>query len=157
VNQGLDQNFLAGPPDAIKVIHGTIGIAPEETMPAVVAAAVQWAHAHRLMCFVHIGTAQEAMDAVAASADGIEHVATMDMLPPELLARMVAQHTYADPTEYIEALRLTNTPSGRITQLLAEKYALVRQLDAAGEPITVGTDAPLVDYGSGSMTNWISF
>jgi imidazolonepropionase-like amidohydrolase len=151
VDQGLDQNFRAGPPDAIKVIHGTIGMAREETTPAVVAAAVQWAHEHRLMCFVHIGTTQEAMDAVAAGADGIEHVATIEMLPPELLGRMVAQHTYADPTfsEYIEALRLTDTPSDRITQLLTEKYALVRQLDAAGVPITVGTDAPLVDYGSG--------
>jgi imidazolonepropionase-like amidohydrolase len=151
VDQGLDQNFLAGPPDAIKVIHGTIGMAAEETTPAVVAAAVQWAHAHRLMCFVHIGTAQEATDAVAAGADGIEHVATMDTLPPGLLARMVAQHTYADPTfgEYIEALRLTKTTSDRITQLLTEKYTLVRQLDSAGVPITVGTDAPLVDYGSG--------
>jgi imidazolonepropionase-like amidohydrolase len=83
----------------------------------------------------------------------VEHVATAGALPPQLIAQMAQAHTFADPTfgEYETTLRLQNIPADQRATRLQSSYTAVRQLAAAGVPITIGTDAPLVAYGSGFL------
>ena len=148
---GLEQNYREGPPDAVKIIYGTIGMAREEISKDLLKRAVAWAQGKHLMSVVHIGTTKEASDAVEAGATGVEHVATIEALPDSLVATMLAHHTFADPTfgEYRTALLLARTKPDDVERQLQDKYALVRKLAAAGVPLTVGTDAPLVPMGDG--------
>ncbi len=148
---GLNKNYREGPPDAVKIIYGTIGLAHDKISKQLLDDAVGWADRKKLMSLVHIETTQEATDAVDAGATGIEHVATIESLPDSLIAAMLAHRTFADPTlgEYKAALRLQHSSSTDIERRLQEKYDFMRRLYAAGVRLTVGTDAPLVPYGEG--------
>ncbi len=148
---GLEKNYREGPPDAVKIIYGTIGQAPEKISRDLLDRAVAWAASKQLISIVHIETAQEATDAVDAGATGIEHVATIESLPDSLVADMLAHHTFADPTfgEYRTALVLRHTSEAEIDRLLQQKYGFIRRLDAAGVKLAIGTDAPLVPFGEG--------
>lgn len=143
---GLEHNYKAAQPDAVKIIYGTIGMTRETISKELLGQAVAWAQAKHLPSVVHIDTTQEASDAVAAGATGIEHVATMASLPDALTAAMLAHHTFADPTfgEFRAALMLTDTVPDEIERRMNEKYALVRKLAASGVPLTIGTDFPTV-------------
>lgn len=150
---GLRKNLKEGPPDAIKFIDGTIGQAPEILNPTLMAAGILWARQHHFITVVHTETAGEIKDAVQDAATGVEHVATAGVLPASLIAQMVQAHTFADPTfgEYAATLQLEHVPAGQRTARLQSSYAAVRQLAEAGVPLTIGTDAPLVAYGSGFL------
>jgi enamidase len=148
---GLERNYADGPPDAVKIIYGTIGMTPEKISKDLLDRAVAWAKSKSLISVVHIETTQEATDAVDAGATGIEHAATMESVPDSLVADMLAHHTFADPTfgEYRTALSLRHVSSADIERSVTQKYEFMRQLDAAGVALTIGTDAPLVAYGEG--------
>ncbi|HXX13818.1 MAG TPA: amidohydrolase family protein [Candidatus Eremiobacteraceae bacterium] len=148
---GLEENYREGPPDAVKFIYGTIGLAHESISKELLDRGIAWASSKHLASVVHVETAQEASEAVEAGATGIEHVATLEQMPEELVAAMVAHHTFADPTfgEYKTALTLRNVSPSEIAARMPEKYAFIRRLDAAGVPLTIGTDAPLVEFGNG--------
>jgi imidazolonepropionase-like amidohydrolase len=135
----------------VKIIYGTIGMTPEKISKDLLDSAVAWAKRKNLISVVHIETTQEATDAVDAGATGIEHAATMESVSDLLIADMLAHHTFADPTfgEYRTALSLRHVSSADSDELLKQKYGLIRSLDAAGVPLTIGTDAPLVGYGEG--------
>lgn len=107
--------------------------------------------ARHLISVVHIGGPQEAIEAVEAGATGIEHFATIQSLPDTLVAGIVAYRTFADPTfgELRIARRLAGRTAGEIERELRQKYEFVRRAYGAGALLTVGTDAPLVPFGTG--------
>jgi enamidase len=147
----LDKNFAAGPPDAVKIVHGTIGRAKQELSPELMAAAVAWADRHHLVSIVHAETAQEDEEALRAGATGIEHTAYLQTVPDSLEALVAARRPFLDPTfGEVETDRnlqkLSTTEKDRLMQL---SYQSVRRLYRAGARIAVGTDAPMVRYGSG--------
>jgi imidazolonepropionase-like amidohydrolase len=148
---GLEKNYREGPPDAVKIIDGTIGMAPKKINREILDRAVAWAQSKNLMSLVHIETVEEAAEAVDAGATGIEHVATVENLPDSLVTDMVEHHTFADPTfgEFKTALVLHHAGTAEIERQLEIKYGFIRRLDAAGVRLTLGTDAPLVEYGEG--------
>jgi imidazolonepropionase-like amidohydrolase/ABC-type transport system involved in cytochrome c biogenesis permease component len=65
---------------------------------AVMEAAIQEAHLHQLPVTVHTGSAAEVRDAVRAGADGVEHGATRDALPDDLIAELKNRGTFYDAT-----------------------------------------------------------
>jgi len=148
---GLEDNYAAGPPDAVKIVYGTIGQAREKISEEMLQRAVAWADGAHLISIVHIGTTQEAADAVAAGATGVEYMATVESLPDSLVAGIVTHHTFVDPTfgEFITALRLERVQKHEIDHQLQMKYGFIQQLYRSGARLTVGTDAPLVPYGQG--------
>jgi imidazolonepropionase-like amidohydrolase len=151
VRSGLEKNYAAGPPDAVKIIYGTIHMAHERLSRDLLNEAVRWAKGRGMISIVHIDTTQEAADAVASGATGVEHLASIERLPDELTREMAARGTFADPTfgEFVTARTLAGAKQDEIARELAQRYDFVRRLDQAGVPLTVGTDAPLVDYGQG--------
>ncbi len=151
LDDGLDRNFAAGPPDCVKLIHGTIGRAKEELSAALLTSGVAWARAHRLPSVVHAETATEVEDALRAGADEVEHTAYLDDAPPEFVALVAARHPYLDPTfgEYETSLELDNVAKPARDAMLEKKYAIVRELARDGARIVIGTDAPMVNYGTG--------
>lgn len=150
---GLEKSQREGPSDAIKFIDGTIGRATKILDPKLMADGIAWARERHFITVVHTETPGEIQDAVNDGATGVEHVATAGALPPQLIAQMAQAHTFADPTfgEYETTLRLQNIPAHQRATRLQSSYTAVRQLAAAGVPITIGTDAPLVAYGSGFL------
>jgi imidazolonepropionase-like amidohydrolase len=135
-----------------------------ETMRAV----IEGAHQHGKLAVVHIGTQQQARDAIEAGADGLAHLFT-DSVPAADFASLAAEHKlFVIPTlTVLEGLN--GTPSGEslatddrllpylypsdIVQLrrafpprvaLREQYAeqTVRALIAAHVPVLAGSDSP---------------
>ena len=148
---GLDRNLAEGPPDVVKFIHGTIGRAKEELNADLMARGIRWAKDHGLTSVVHAETPDEFEDALRARADGIEHVAYLQTLPPSLLALVASNKPFMDPTfgEYETSIMLQKIPKPERTRRLQRSYELVRELSRSGARIVIGTDAPLVPYGSG--------
>jgi imidazolonepropionase-like amidohydrolase len=147
----LDRNFAAGPPDVVKIVHGTIGRAKEELSPELMAAAIRWADLHHLMSIVHAETAQEDVDALRAGATGIEHSAYLQSVPESLSALVAQRRPFIDPTfGEVETDRnrqkLSTAEKDRLMQL---SYRSVRELYRAGARMAIGTDAPMVRYGAG--------
>jgi enamidase len=149
----LEKNYAEGPPDAVKIIYGTIGIAKEKISPGLLEQAVAWAAHKRLISVVHIETAEEASSAVRAGATGIEHFATIESLPDSLVAAIVEHRTFLDPTfgELRTARALTGNKKEDVERELHEKCGFVRRAYDSGARLTVGTDAPLVPYGQGFL------
>ena len=100
---------------------------------------------------VHAETTDEVTEAARAGATGIEHVASMETLPDDLVHVLVEKRSFVDPTfgEFDAALQLRNVNEADRTKLLQEKYKFIRRLNEAGVRLTVGTDSPLVPYGTG--------
>lgn len=136
----------------------------KETMKAVIDAT----HEHGKLAVVHIGTQQQARDAIEAGADGLAHLFA-DSAPTSDFAAFVAKHhVFVVPTLSVlegisgrpSGVSLTTDPrmapyltSANIANLkkafpiavpLNEKHAeqATRELNAAGVPILAGTDAP---------------
>jgi enamidase len=147
----LDRNFAAGPPDAVKIIHGTIGRAKEELSPELMAAAVRWADRHHLMSIVHAETAQEDEDALRVGAGGVEHSAYLQAVPDSLRALVAERHPFIDPTfgEVETDRSRQKLPAGGKDRLMQLSYHSVRELYRAGARMAIGTDAPMVRYGAG--------
>ncbi len=149
--EGLDRNFADGPPDVVKFIHGTIGRAHEELSTELMSAGIRWAKARGLTSVVHAETPVEFEDAIRAGADGVEHAAYLASVPPELAALVSEKRPFVDPTfgEYETDLILRKTPKEEREVKLARSYQSLRILRQSGARIAMGTDAPMVDYGSG--------
>lgn len=149
--EGLDRNFSDGPPDVVKFVHGTIGRAHEELSADLMGAGIRWAKAHGLTSVVHAETPLEFEDAIRAGADGVEHAAYLGSVPPELAALVSEKRPFIDPTfgEYESDLILQRTPEEEREASLERSYQSVRILRQSGARIVMGTDAPMVDYGSG--------
>lgn len=148
---GLEKNYAAGPPDAVKFIYGTIGRAPERLRSDLLEQGIAWAKSRNLISVVHAETTEEVTEAVRAGATGVEHVATIESLPGDLIPLMMQNKTFVDPTfgEYDAALALQGVNAAERARTIQQKYGFIRQMAAAGVPLTIGTDAPLVAYGTG--------
>jgi len=148
---GLDRNLAEGPPDVVKFIHGTIGRAKEELSADLMARGIRWAKDHGLTSVVHAETPAEFEDAIRAGATGVEHAAYLDSLPPSLLTLVSANRPFIDPTfgEYETSNVLQKVPQSERARKLKKSYGVVRELARSGARIVIGTDAPLVAYGSG--------
>jgi enamidase len=148
---GLERNYVAGPPDAVKFIYGTIGIAKERLRADLLEQGISWAKKRGLTSIVHAETTEEVTEAARAGATGIEHIASIEALPDDLVRLLVEKHPFLDPTfgEFDTAMQLRNVNEVDRSRLLREKYQYLRRLNDAGLRLTVGTDAPLVPYGTG--------
>lgn len=148
---GLDENYAAGPPDAVKFIYGTIGRAPERLRADLLEQGIAWTKSRNLISVVHAETTEEVTEAVQAGATGVEHVATIEALPDDLISLMLEKKTFVDPTfgEFDAALALQGVNAAERERRIQQKYGFIRRIAAAGVPLTIGTDAPLVAYGVG--------
>jgi len=132
-------------------------------------ALIDAAHKRGKMTVVHIGTQQEAHDAIAAGADGLAHLFADSAPKPDFAAFVAAHHAFVVPT-----LSVLETVSGaaagqdlakdpriapyltsdaeanlrrtfpKFSTRLSEKYAeeTVAELKAAHVPVLAGTDSP---------------
>jgi imidazolonepropionase-like amidohydrolase len=135
----------------------------KETMKAL----IDTAHARGKLAVVHIGSLQQAEDAINAGADGLAHLFIGEQSDPNFGKLVAAHHAFVIPTlSVLSSLcrpevnaRLADDP--RISRLLpklelaslrrgfglpsklscAGADQAVRQLKAAGVPILVGSDA----------------
>jgi imidazolonepropionase-like amidohydrolase len=148
---GLQNNYAAGPPDAVKFIYGTIGMAKERLAPNLLEQGIAWAASKNLISVVHAETTEEVTEAARAGATGIEHVASVENMPDDLVSLLVQKKIFVDPTfgELDTALTLRKVDEAKRKELLQQSYQLMRKLQDAGVPLTIGTDAPLVPYGAG--------
>lgn len=148
---GLERNYEAGPPDAVKFIYGTIGQAKEKLALNLLEEGIAWARTKKLISIVHAETTKEVSEAARAGATGIEHVASIESLPDDLVSLLVANKIFVDPTfgELDTALTLRHVDEPKRKELLRERYQFIEKLQRAGIPLTIGTDAPLVAYGTG--------
>ncbi|MGC1647649.1 MAG: amidohydrolase family protein [Candidatus Sulfotelmatobacter sp.] len=148
---GLEKNYEAGPPDAVKFIYGTIGQAKEKLAPSLLEEGIAWASSKRLISIVHAETTDEVAEAARSGATGIEHVASIENLPDDLVSLLVQKRTFVDPTfgELNAALTLRHVDDARRKEILQQKCQFIRRLQQAGVKLAIGTDAPLVPYGTG--------
>jgi imidazolonepropionase-like amidohydrolase len=147
----LDSNFAAGPPDAVKIVHGTIGRAKEELSPELLSAAVRWADQHHLISIVHAETAAEDEDALRAGATGIEHAAYLERVPASLAALVAVRHPFVDPTfgEVETDRSMQHLSTAEENRRLQLSYQAVHDIYRAGARLAIGTDSPMVCYGTG--------
>jgi imidazolonepropionase-like amidohydrolase len=102
---------------------------------------------------VHAETAEEIADAVRFGATGVEHSAMAGALPVHLIESLAKAGTFVDPTfgEYVTAMTLDGRPESERGQAIAVSYAATQQMAGAGVRLAIGTDAPLVAYGTGLL------
>jgi enamidase len=148
---GLNANLMAGPPDAVKFVHGTIGRAKEELSAELLAKGIRWSSDHHLISIVHVETEKEFEDAISAGATGVEHAAYLQNVSESLSSLVARNHPFVDPTfgEYEMDLRMNKLTEPARNEHLQCSYKAVRDLYDAGGQIVVGTDAPMARYGSG--------
>ena len=148
---GLEKNYDDGPPDAAKFIYGTIGIAKERLRADLLEQGIAWAKTKGLISVFHAETTEELTDAARAGATGIEHVASVETLPDDLVHLLVEKRPFVDPTfgEFDTAMQLRKVNDADRATQLRQKYQFLRRINDAGIRLTVGTDAPLVAYGTG--------
>ena len=158
--------------DYIKIVYDdghVVGVPFKTLSKAALKAFVDAAHARGKLALVHIGALQDAVDAIEAGADGLEHL-FIDASPTAECATVVAAHgAFAVPT--LSVLRsITGASTGpgiaadprcspylptaaidglwkqfpRLPTAASYRAAeeTVRQLRSAQVPVFVGTDAP---------------
>ncbi|HUK88930.1 MAG TPA: CIA30 family protein [Blastocatellia bacterium] len=158
--------------DYIKIIYddgleyGTGKAIPtisKETMAAVIAAA----HKRGMLTVVHIGSFEQAKDAIEAGADGLAHLFIGDHVDPDFGQFVAAHHAFVVPTlSVLNSIchkpkdALADDPRIQSALSPADDVALkavfahltgmscagaeqaVKLLEKAGVPILAGTDAP---------------
>jgi imidazolonepropionase-like amidohydrolase len=159
--------------DYIKIIYddgSTYGLHIPTISKATMAAVVAAAHRRGKLAVVHIGSLQDARDAIDAGADGLAHL-FIDRQPEPDFGRFIATHhafvvatltvlesvsgtasgasLITDPNlgPYISLgdaanLRKSFPKGSGVTSSYATAEEAVRQLKAAHVPILAGTDAP---------------
>ncbi len=147
----LEKNYAEGPPDAAKFIYGTIGIAKERLRADLLEQGIAWTKTKGLISVVHAETTEEVTEAARADASGIEHVASVETLPEDLVHLLGEKHLLVDPTfgEFDTSMQLRKVNDADRALQLRRKYEFLRRLSDAGVRLTVGTDAPLVRFGTG--------
>jgi hypothetical protein len=103
---GLNSNWVGGPPDAVKFIHGKIGRAKEELRADLLAKGIRWASEHHLISIVHAEMETEFVDAIAAGATGVEHAAYLKNVSASLSSIVAQNHPFVDPS-------ISRCPAGR--------------------------------------------
>ncbi|MBV9180866.1 MAG: amidohydrolase family protein [Acidobacteria bacterium] len=156
---GLESNYRAGPPDAVKFIYGTIGLAKEKLARDLLQEGIRWASSRQLISIVHAETTEEVTEAARAGATGIEHVASIESLPEDLVYLLLEKKTFVDPTfgELDTALTLRHDDAAKRREILNQRYHFIRRLHQAGIRLVIGTDAPLVPYGTGLQDEFAHF
>ena len=128
---------LAEGSDYLKIMKddgSTFGFRRPTLDAETIGALIRAAHARGRLAIVHIATAGDAREALAAGADGVAHVHSGG--PDADVARMAAQHgAFWTPT--LAVITHDAPPSARDAAL-----ETVRGLHAAGVRILAGTDAP---------------
>lgn len=147
----LERDRVRFKPDGVKLIFGTIGRARTRLDPGLLRIGVAWARSHQLWVAVHAETAEEVGTAAAAGATTVEHAGSMEEPSDSLIALIVRQQTWLDPTlgEWCKAMQLAGRSSAFIAQGLLSRQRSIARLRIAGARFIVGTDVPLVRYGSG--------
>jgi len=131
--------------DQVKVVYG--GVNPfdlDHPMPKlrlrVLQALIDEAHRCELPAMVHVGTAQDAIEAVSAGADSLEHGilpgADSRECPRDLVAVMSDRGTFFVPT-LTAAWAMKRT----FPDALGNAMRWVAKMHRAGVPIALGTDA----------------
>jgi imidazolonepropionase-like amidohydrolase len=135
----------------------------KEMMAAVIAAA----HKRGMLTVVHIGSLQQARDAIEAGADGLAHLFIGDHSDPDFGRFVAAHHAFVVPTlSVLNSIcgkpkdALANDPRIKSALLPSDDAALkggfgfktklscsgaeqaIKQLEQAGVPILAGTDSP---------------
>ncbi|HZI55238.1 MAG TPA: CIA30 family protein [Verrucomicrobiae bacterium] len=156
--------------DYIKIVYDdgkaygvNIPTISKETMAAVIAAA----HQRGKLAIVHIGTLQDAKDAIESGADGLAHLFVNTAPDAEFAALVAKHHAFVVPTMSVLAT-ISGAPSGKPLAADARMQSYlpaaslrnlvgsfpgthgqfsyvqetVRQLKAQHIPILAGTDAP---------------
>jgi hypothetical protein len=121
--------------DYIKIIKddgSTFGFQRPTLDVAALTAVVRAAHARHKLAIVHIATAQDARDAIAAGADGLAHVYAGEP-DPEIAELAAARKVFWTPTLAVIAARESSREAA---------LACVRSLHEAGVTILAGTDVP---------------
>lgn len=159
LRRGLENNDAEGSSDVVKIVYGTIGRAKGKLSRTLLADAIQWAREKHKTSVVHIETADDVRDAVESGADGLEHMASAGEPPPDVLEMIAKRGVYIDPTfgEYAAVLTLSRTPDTESQKLLAASLKTIRAMADSGIRLTMGTDAPLVPYGSGLLDEMAYF
>ena len=174
--QGFVDARIAEGSDYIKIIHSTKSGVPQ-TSAELVRALVAAAHRRNRITLVCIRTAQDAMDAMEAGADGLAHLPQAGELPPDFGRIAARGGLFVIPTA---AVILPSCRPRFDASVLADRYLApfltpsdvanlgkaiapppsnvcgnfvreIAQLKAAGVPILAGTDAPnpSTSYGAG--------
>jgi imidazolonepropionase-like amidohydrolase len=136
----------------------------KETLAAAIAAA----HQRGKLAVVHIGTLQDAEDAINAGADGLAHLFVGAKSDPDFGGLVASHHAFVIPTltvlqsvcgtaggeplitdahlsPYLDASGITNLKKAFTLPnkpSCAGSFEAVKQLKAAGVPILVGDDVP---------------
>jgi imidazolonepropionase-like amidohydrolase len=159
--------------DYIKLVHddGHIyGIRFGDLDDATLAASIAAAHARAKLAVVHIGTQEDARDAIDAGVDGLAHLFVDSAPTPDFAALVAEHHAFVIPTlsvlrsvvgasvgpalardhelapylgdDDVERLERSFPPVKTTGLEYAFAVATVRRLRAAHVPILAGTDAP---------------
>ncbi|MEO8449158.1 MAG: amidohydrolase family protein [Gemmatimonadota bacterium] len=164
---------LAEGSDYIKIVYddgSSYGFTSPTISKEVLGAVIKAAHARKKLAVVHIGSQQDARDALEAGADGLVH--TFEDSPPaaDIGSLAARRHAFVTPTltvnasvagipvgatlladsafargvspENIVTLRRTFTRRPGAKTNFDYALASVRAFHAAGVPILAGTDAP---------------
>ena len=110
--------------DAIKVIYDDAGGRTPKLSHEVLRAIVEEAHRHSLKVFVHVGTAQDALEALGAGADGIEHM--IDEPDPEGLEELFELAT-REGAFYTPTLAVY-----KAAEMIAQGPSFLKDCDIAG-------------------------
>src|SRR5580700_4687477 len=132
-------------------------------------AVIDAAHKRGKMAVVHIGSQQQARDAIEAGADGLAHLFADSVPAPDFATLVASHHAFVVPTltvlegvsgiasgdslttdpslsPYLSSDNMTNLKRSfpKFPTALSEKYAeqTVAQLKAANVRVLAGTDAP---------------
>lgn len=98
------------------------------------------AHQRGRRVFVHVSTLRDVERALAAGADGIEHVPYDRSIDSVTLDEIRERHLFVDPTlRAVEGSLMQTTDGERAARRAREN---TRRLVAAGVPIVAGSDAP---------------
>lgn len=139
------QRLVSDGVDQIKAVYG--GANPfdldhpvPKLRPRVLQALVDEAHRQGLPAMVHAGTAEDAIEAVSAGADSLEHGilpgAVCPECPIELITRILDHGTFFVPT-----LAAAWAMKRLFPAALGHAKRWVGQMHKAGVPIALGTDA----------------
>lgn len=156
--------------DAIKAMYDDVGGMVPKLSLKVLQAIIDEAHKHDTRVFVHVRNAQDAMDALNAGADGIEHIvgsdesaceqalqlaARKDAFWTPTLAVMEAQASMGDMA-YLESFQTQGSVSGVVLESIKQLWQnagterfqrlepcleSVRRLRELGVRVALGTDA----------------
>ena len=120
--------------DAIKIVYDGNRSGRTKLSLDVMKAIIDEAHRHKLRVTVHTGTQQNAIDAVSAGADGLEHGVFLGQIVGNDLGNLMQTRG----TFYVPTLTVWNTFGG--AQRVAKPKANLQPLYRQGVKIAVGTD-----------------